>query len=94
LPTNLILSKEVVIRVITATGSTAVAAAVGVLHLGPRDDHGHGVVLPARAVVSVIKRFPPFVNDPLGLVLYDVLLPQLICNNFECLSLLVTSTLV
>ena len=34
---------------VATTGSSAVASAVGVLDLGPRDDHGHGVVLPSGA---------------------------------------------
>ena len=45
----LVLSEEVIIRVVAGTGSTAVASAVRVLHLGAGDHHGHGVMLSGAA---------------------------------------------
>jgi len=43
--TYLILSKEIILRVVTsAWGSALLAATVGVLHLGTRDHHGHRIM--------------------------------------------------
>ena len=52
LKTDLILGKEIIVRMIPSSRGPAVAAAVGVLDLCAGNDHGHRVV--ARSLPAVV----------------------------------------